>query len=59
MVVVAIQRQGTDTEYLADVSIRPYTLDAAGRRIMCGQLPEEHDRCQTLPTRLRWHWPSM
>jgi hypothetical protein len=47
VVVVAVQRQATDTEYLAEASIRPYTLDAAGRQIMCGQLPEEHDRCQT------------
>jgi hypothetical protein len=47
VVVVAVQRQGTDTEYLAEVSIRPYTIDAAGRQIMCGPLPEGHDRCQT------------
>ena len=47
VVVVAVQRQGTDTEYLAAVLIRPYTRDAAGRRIMCDPLPEEHDRCQT------------
>ena len=47
VVVVAVQRQGTDTKYIAEVSIRPYTLDAAGRRIMCDPLPEEHDRCQT------------
>ena len=26
-------------------SIRPYTRDAAGKRIMCDQLPEDHDRC--------------
>ena len=47
VVVVAVQRQGTDTKYLAEVSIRPYTLDAAGRRIMCDPLPEDDDRCQT------------
>jgi hypothetical protein len=47
VVVVAVQQEGTDIKYVAEVSIRPYTRDAAGRRIMCGQLPEEHDRCQT------------
>ena len=47
VVVVAVQRQGMDTKYIAEVSIRPYTLDAAGRRIMCDPLPEEHDRCKT------------
>ena len=46
VVVVAVQRQGTDTKYLAEVSIRPYTLDAAGRRIMCDPLPENDNRCQ-------------
>jgi len=47
VVVVAVQRQGMDTKYIAEVSIRPYTLDAAGRRIMYDPLPEEHDRCKT------------
>ena len=47
VVVVAVQRQGTDTEYLTEVMIRPYTRDAAGRRIMCDPLPEKHDQCQT------------
>lgn len=47
VVVVAVQRQGTDAKYLAEASIRPYARDAAGRRIMCDPLPEEHDRCQT------------
>jgi hypothetical protein len=47
VVVVAVQQQGTDTQYLAEVSIRPYTLDTAGRRIMCDPLPEDDDRCQT------------
>jgi hypothetical protein len=46
VVVVAVRRQAMDTEYLAEVSIRPYTLDAAGRRIMCDPLPEDDNRCQ-------------
>jgi hypothetical protein len=46
-VVVAVQRQGTDTKYLAEVSIRPYIIDGAGKRIMCDPLPEDHDLCQT------------
>jgi hypothetical protein len=46
VVVVAVQWQGTDTGYLAEVLIRPYTRDAAGGRFMCDPLPEEHDRCQ-------------
>ena len=47
VVVVAVQRQGTDSEYLAEASIRPYTRDASGRQIMCDALHQDHDRCQT------------
>ena len=47
VVIIAVQLQGKDTKYLAEVSVRPYTLDAGGRRAMCGQLAEEHDRCRT------------
>src|SRR4051812_10590609 len=47
VVVVAVQRQDADIKYLAEVLIRPYTRDGAGRRVMCDPLPEDHDRCQT------------
>lgn len=39
VVVVAVQQEGMDTKYVAEVAIGLYTRDAAGRRIMCGQLP--------------------
>lgn len=46
VVVVAVERQDSDTNYLADVSIRPYARDSCDRRIITGALPETHERCQ-------------
>jgi hypothetical protein len=45
-IVVIVQRQNTDAEYLTQVLIRPYIRDAGGRPILCERFPKNHRRCQ-------------